>query len=498
MTDLISLLVSFIPILATFIFSLLSIVAVVVVTGVSSYWPGRMFHYLMLLIVGSGIGAVLLSERVLRADEYGLSISSDADLSNALISKLFLILVIGCSLSLCVGRVFLTHKNKRAFFRFKSLKLAAPTDIIISFMFFYMAYSIFPLMFIEGSGFHVSLIYPFIVFLALFLWIQLSQIDPVIVIKQCLGLITFGSLVFAIFLPELTTQPGYRGLVPGFDIRLWGLTSHANNLGAIACIFLVLEAAEPSSRKWVRNCILAAATVALIMTQSKTSILAAILGLLTIAIWRLVVFIKESNISSVKNNNSIGIFLVTLFVLPPVVLGVWLLFSDLSLTVAVERELNQRAVGDLETASGRDVIWQYAVESGLGSPVFGSGIGFWEKIRLMPGMHGASHAHNQFLQVFSRSGFVGLIALTILLFLLLRYSLRAAINTRGGSVALMVLFLTRAMFEVPIQPNSILGGEFIALMGLLIYTIDRGAKPIIKTQEIDPAFTNLVKSPGSK
>ena len=72
MTDLISLLVSFIPILVTFIFALLCLVAVVVVTGAASYWTGRMFHYLMLLIVSSGIGSVLLSERILRADEYGL------------------------------------------------------------------------------------------------------------------------------------------------------------------------------------------------------------------------------------------------------------------------------------------------------------------------------------------------------------------------------------------------------------------------------------------
>jgi exopolysaccharide production protein ExoQ len=299
-------------------------------------------------------------------------------------------------------------------------------------------------------------------------------------------------------LPELTTQPGYRGLVPGFDIRLWGLTSHANTLGAVASIFLVLEVAEPSSRKWVRNCILAAATLALIMTQSKTSILAAVLGLLTITIWHLVVFLQETNRSSVKNNNLLGIFFVTLLISPPVILGGWLLFADSSLIIAIEREFDPIAVGHLSTASGRDLVWQLAVKSGLESPVFGWGAGFWEKIRLMPGMSGAAHAHNLFLQVFTRSGFVGLTALAIFLYFLLRYSIRSAKNTRGGGAALMVLFLTRAIFEVPIQPNAILGGEFFAMMGFFIYTISRGAKPIIKTQEIEPVFPSFVKIPISK
>jgi O-antigen ligase len=100
----------------------------------------------------------------------------------------------------------------------------------------------------------------------------------------------------------------------------------------------------------------------------------------------------------------------------------------------------------------------------------------------MRDLSAASSAHNLFLQVFSRSGFFGLFALLLFFYFLLQYSIRASSFTRGGSVAFMVLFLTRGIFEAAIQPNSILAGEFFAMMFFFLYVIDRGAKPIKEVQ----------------
>jgi O-antigen ligase len=89
----------------------------------------------------------------------------------------------------------------------------------------------------------------------------------------------------------------------------------------------------------------------------------------------------------------------------------------------------------------------------------------------------AATAHNLFLQIFSRSGFVGLVALLVFLYFLIRYSIYAAKPTRGGSIALLAVFLMRSAFEANIQLNTLLSAEFFAMMAHFTYVIDRGARP---------------------
>lgn len=470
--------------LAAFASAILAIAAVTIVIWASTRWPGRLFSSLMLLILSASVGTILLSERVLRLNEdESLIVGSEGDMGSTLLAKLLLVIVIGCSVALCVAWIFTYTRPRHT--RFDDRGLCPPTDVISAFMAFYIAFSILPLMFGQRYHFHVSLIYPFFVFLALFLWMQRSSIDPVIVIKQCLGIIVFASLGSAVVAPQLAIQPGYVGLIPGFNLRLWGVTAHANGLGSVASVLLVLEMAEPSAKIWMRRAILVAAATALILAQSKTSLIAASVGLSILFVWR-VFSSARAGVSVISTSNRLiatGV-MGTLCILVCVT-GAWVIFSDTSLIDLLERRLNARAISDLATGTGRTFIWEVAIASGLENPLFGQGLGLWTlDNRLRWGLSGAVHAHNQLLQVFSRSGFVGLITLLVLLYFVFRYSLRSTVSTRGGSIALAGMFLIRAISEVPLQPNAVLGSEFFAMVAFIFYVMDRGSIPIHKARKI--------------
>lgn len=482
-----------------FILALISIIAMVLVAAAAARWRDRLFSYLMLLILSASIGTIFLSGRVLRMEFEGLSVASEGDMGSTLLAKLLLIAVIGCSVTLCVAWFLNFRKQMTPGNRFENRGMHTPNDIVIAFMMYYIAFSILPLIFAPQYYFHVALIYPFFIFLALFLWMRLSNVDPVVVIKQCLAIIVFASLGAAVLVPQLAVQPSYMGLIPGFNSRLWGLTAGPNALGSVAGLLLVLEAAEPSARKWLRNSIFLAAALALVLTQSKTSILAALLGLLIIYGWRLATGIQRKTSGGGRNETLIITVLIGTFVSLLVVAGAWAMFFDTAILSSLERKLDARAIGDLTHASGRTWIWTVAIQGGLENPLFGQGLGFWSvDNRLRWGLGGAVHAHNLFLQAFSRAGFVGLAALLVFLYFVYRYSLRAAQRTRGASIALAAMFLVRAAFEVPLQPNAILGAEFFPMMAFFLYVIDRGAKSIQKTGLSAPIRTRYIKVAGVK
>lgn len=466
--------------LAAFVLALLSTMAIVIVAGTGFRWPGRMFSYLMLLITSTSVATTILSGRVLTFMDESLVVSSEADVGSAVSTKLLLMVVIGCSLALCVAWILNFKNYKTGVDRFGDRGLRAPTDITIAFMVFYVAFSVLPILFGQRYYFHVNLIYPFFIYLALFLWARLSSIDPVIVAKRCLGLIVFSSLIAAIVAPRLVMQSGYIGLIPGFDLRFWGVTSHANTLGAVACMFLVLELAEPSAKAWLRTSILAAAGLTLILTQSKASILAAFVGFSIIIYWRLLSQ-ADGAITGNKRGSLIPIGLLGGFAISISVVAALAIFLDMDILSALEGQLDARAVNHLSTATGRTLIWDAAIEGGLQSPLFGQGADFWGlENRLQLGLTGAASAHNLFLQTFSRSGFVGLLALFVFFYFLVQYSIRAAKPTRGGSIAILAVLLMRSMFEANFQLNSVLAGEFFVMMAHFTYVIDRGAKPLFK------------------
>lgn len=470
--------------LGAFVLALLAVAVIVALVIAAWRWPGRIFQFLMFLVLTASVASVVLSNRIMSGAKEAQVAVHDADVESPA-AKLILIVVIGYSFAMCIAWIAERSKLRRNAGRFQLRRLKPPRDIVFAFMFFYVAFSIFPIFFGQKLYFHVSLVYPFFVFLALLLWFQRSSVDPVTVAKQCLFFLVAGSICAAVLYPQVALQTGYIGLIPGFNLRLSGVAATPNTLGSVAATLIVLECAEPAQKRWHRWTVLVLSAVALLMAQSKTSIFAALLGVFIIYGWRFAIGNQAGARSGSKGDVLLKSVMLLTMVASISVVGMWLVLSDSALLVSFAHQLEMQAVDDLASASGRTLIWQLAIQSGLENPLFGQGGNFWNlDNRIRYGLSGAVHAHNLFLQIFSRSGLIGLAAILAFSYLLIRYSIRASIVTRGGSIALLAILLWRAIFEVPIQPNSILAGEFFAMMTCFLYAIDRGAKPVQGTMNV--------------
>jgi O-antigen ligase len=464
--------------IAALVLAAIAIIAMLFAIRAASRWSGLSISFLLLLMTGTSI----IRESFTPKPLYMLT---EGDSGGPLISKLFLLLIISYSFILCVTRFVAYDKNLKTFSRASRNRREPPNDIIIAFMAFYVSFSIIPIFFGKEYYFHINMIYPFFTYLALFLWSDLSSIDPIIVVKQSLGLIVFSSLIVAAVAPDLAMDLNYNGLIPGFSSRLYGMTSSTNTMGAVACTLLVIEVAEPSARAWLGRSILVAAGSALLMSQSKTSILSALIAILIIYGWRMFSKILGESAGS-RHKNSTAVALIIVVSVSISVAGTWAMAYDWDALSSLQRKINSSAIADISTATGRTIIWSAAIAGGMENPFFGQGANFWNlDYRLRSGLSGAVHAHNLFLQTFTISGFVGLLALLLFLFFLGLYTIRAAKTTRGGSIAFMVIFFIRSLTEVPLQPNTIIAGESFAMIAYFLYVMDRGCKLAKKTKTCD-------------
>ncbi|MCV2360219.1 O-antigen ligase family protein [Paucibacter sp. TC2R-5] len=474
-----------------FLLSLGVIAAMLLLSRAAKQWPARMFQLLMYSIVLASVVTVGLSGRTLRLVDQALAISGEGDMSGFIGGKILLVMAIGIAMTMIAAWFTQPWWRNLPFDRFGIAGKKPPNDLSFAFLVFYVMFSLVPFVFAPDHYFHVSLLYPFFIFLALFLWLRFSEVDPILAIRNTLIVLVCGSLLAAVFAPTLALQPGYAGLIPGFTHRLWGLTASANTLGAAAMALFLLEVCEPSKRKIWRVVLLISALTALVMSQSKAALVVGVLGAVGLWVYR---WHLQMQLRDQRGGNKGQLLVIVAFVAMVLVfVGVtWMSVADPSIFGRVSRKLNAQALDSLSTATGRTDIWSLAIKSGLESPIYGQGGNFWSaETRLRTGLTGASHAHNQFLQVFSRSGFLGLISYGAFLYLLVVYAWRAKAITRGGSILFVSAFLVRSMVEVPLQPNSVLGGEFFAFMAMFVYVADRGAKR--DEESVRSARLNIVK-----
>lgn len=449
-----------------------------IISRSAKLWAGRMFQALMWMLVLASAGGIILTGRTLRVGEMGLQVESGMGIGSTLSAKLLLALAIGLAVALCLAFATRAWWRQEPTDRFAARGLAQPLDVFTALLAFYLAFSLVPLAFAPAYYFHASLIYPFFIFCALILWLRYSTVDPVVVVKQTLGVLVLGSLVAAVVLPTLALQPGYTGLIPGFNQRLWGVTASANTLGSAALALFLIEVCEPTRRRWLHVVLLFSALAAMVLSQSKAALVIGLVCAALLGTWRWFLATRAS--AAGRAGRGALLAMAGLCLLGCVSVGLlWFLLADPRILGDFARKLESRAVADLATGTGRVDIWWFAFKSGLESPIFGHGADFWgPEMRLRTGMTGATHAHNQFLQVFSRSGVIGLLAYIWLLGLLAVYALRASGPTRGGSLAFLSAFFIRSFVEVPLQPNSVLGAEFFAFMMLFVYLIDRARRQL--------------------
>lgn len=281
--------------------------------------------------------------------------------------------------------------------------------------------------------------------------------------KRVLAFLLYGSLILALIDPGHYIQTGYSGIIPGFNIRLHGLAPHANGLGPLALLYLLLAYWVPGKRQWQLLGNLVALAV-LILAQSKTAWLTGFLVLFVLLAYRLSKQAsKELNSAQIGWVTTLGLGLFFAMLLSTLVLFV---------TASPLDTLNHilDADSELTTLTGRTAIWETTLDTWRSSPWFGYGPTLWDvDFRITHGVLAAWHAHNQFIQALGEAGLVGLLALVLYVGALLGYGIKFASETGGVSLALVLLMLIRSISEIPFKLSVLLDVSF--LVHLIVFAV---------------------------
>ncbi|MEO8768070.1 MAG: O-antigen ligase family protein [Nitrosospira sp.] len=316
-------------------------------------------------------------------------------------------------------------------------------------------------------SFEHKVLYAFFFYFCVFLVAQSQPERCFLFVRSTLLFFLVCSAFAAVIIPKVVMDTGYSGGL-GIPIRYYGLATHANTLGPLAVVLMICLWRFPFDARWINIFSWLLASSSLLLSQSKTTIAAAlVIGLF------LVIYRYYKRLEEFVPKRRFGLFMsiaaCTCFFLSAVIFFAWLG------TDATERLLNKLDMawgGQLTSLTGRTKIWVIAWEEFLASPWFGYGPSIWgDYYRFMIGMRAANSAHNQLLQSLSSAGIVGLTGLIFYTFMLIVYSLKAAPLSGGISVALVGLMLIRGLFEAPFTSSSAITSDFFVHLLALVACI---------------------------
>jgi O-antigen ligase len=311
-------------------------------------------------------------------------------------------------------------------------------------------------------------LYPFVIYFCLFL---VAQKQPERCLRIARGALLFFFICSAIALvviPSVVVQTGYGGGLPGFSFRYYGLTTHANAMGPLALVFMICLWRFPFHSRWINRSSWFLVTVSLILTQSKTTITAAIVVALFLMIYRY----RKQVMQRYPGGRS-GLFIGTVaffcFSFSITILAVWFGSDAIERTI---HELDLASGGKLTSFTGRTIIWELAWQEFLASPLFGYGPSIWSPAyRASIGLGSAATAHNQLLHSLSSAGIVGAMGLIFYGAVLVIYAFRAAPLSDGISLALVGLMLFRSFTEAPFIITGIIQTEFFVHLLVLVVCV---------------------------
>ena len=278
--------------------------------------------------------------------------------------------------------------------------------------------------------------------------------------KLAVVALLLGSLIGIAVRPDFVLHRPEPGVIPGIDWRLFGLTGHANTLGPVALLGMLLELYSPSRRRWMRWLNLGSGAAVFVLAQSRTAWVAGLL--IMIFAW------VPLSIRPVRTSGGDPHGFSRL---------VWTLIGCMALLIAVVggmvvfggTEYLQRK-SDLGTLNGRFQIWDITLQAWRDNVLFGYGPEIWgAERRLRFNMFHVGQAHNQFVQTLGEAGLVGLALLIVYLFALLYAAWRRFVVSRGLILALLVLLLARSVTEAPMRSEGLLSwATFLHVLLLLV------------------------------
>jgi O-antigen ligase len=274
------------------------------------------------------------------------------------------------------------------------------------------------------------------------------RLQPVIEAARWSALtLTLSSLAFMWLRPDFVVHRPELGWIPGVDWRLFGLAPHANALGPVALLGVLIELHAPARRRLLRWTAAASAAAVLVLAQSKTT-----WG--TLPLMGLFVWLPLSLRRAAAGADPAGNFRRT----------VWTLFAAIVAAVALASAavafdaldvIERRS--DIATLTGRTQIWDITLQAWRENVLFGYGAGIWGPARqLQFHMFHVGHAHNQVVQTLGESGLVGLLLLLAYLGTLLAAALRGFVASRGMVLMLLMLMLVLCVTEAPMRGEGLL------------------------------------------
>ena len=405
-----------------------------------------------LIILGSTFsvatsGRILVNEND-PAVTQNLLLTLDSNGGNPWISRISHLII----LTLALSEIFLwAIRKKKINIGIYSLWLAA--------LMYYMASNIVSGIFGENIEYGIKIFYAPIVFTAAALLIDenyqkfLDQIRVILFIPLAISLV----LIFTN--PLLVMESGYKSLIPGFTIRLAGITDHANSLGTFSAVALLIEFSR-FKKKSLNYAFLFVSAACLLLSQSKTSWFIVLVGII------LIYFSKENS----KNK----------YVLPRLSTMVVIIFATIITSSFLLYKTNsildffaQDRTG-LTTLTGRTKIWTITIGEFLKNPLFGYGPTIWSmEYRSLKGMLYVGQAHNQYIQTLGQAGLIGILFLINYIYRLLKLNITKKNVMKPLASALVFALLTRGFSESPMRMQSILDIDtFVHLMAfsLVAYT----------------------------
>jgi O-antigen ligase len=218
----------------------------------------------------------------------------------------------------------------------------------------------------------------------------------------------------------------FGAFLPGVDQRVSGIFDHPNRLGPAALLYLVLEYVHPS-RRLVRLATSTLAFTLLVLSQSKTALVAAVaVGLVLLA-------------SRWEPRKALAASGVALTLAMPAVLLTGIQPGDI---------VEELPIAHVDTLTGRTDLWEMGWDLWVEAPVVGHGSGVFLTVAEQTGERWRAQAHNEYIQALAESGLVGLLALIAYLAVLLRIAARHAAATRNASMALVTILLLQTFTEV--------------------------------------------------
>ena len=246
--------------------------------------------------------------------------------------------------------------------------------------------------------------------------------------------------------PDFVLHRPDLGVIPGIDFRLFGLTPHANALGPVALIGLMLEAYFPSGTFLLRVVQVVSAAAVLVLAQSKTAWVA---GCIVVLVVSVPLGLLPSR-TAAGERAGFGRAVFTLLACMGLLIAIAIGLTQFDVAGYLDRN------AQIETLTGRTQIWDITLQGWHESDLFGYGREIWGAERMLKfRLFHVGQAHNQFIQTLGEAGLLGMALLLAYLGVMLHAALSRFSASRGLVLSLYVLVFARCVTEAPLRADGV-------------------------------------------